>query len=84
MVGFNYDHFGSFTIDIGTVYKQRDRQFYRKWAPIIAHEEFTKEGYVTYKGYVKCDIGVQSAGDNVTHIERQIKQEDEDKIEIEK
>ena len=23
MVGFSYNHFGSFTIDIGTVYKQR-------------------------------------------------------------
>jgi hypothetical protein len=80
MVGFNYSHFGSFTMDIGTVYKQRgslnnlltwflifeiiDHEYYHKWVPIIGNEEFIKEEYVTYKGYVKCDLSVQSLSDN--------------------
>lgn len=43
----------------------KDHEFYGKWAPIISHEESGKEGYASYKGYVKCDISVQCTGDTI-------------------
>ncbi|RWS04688.1 otoferlin-like isoform X2, partial [Dinothrombium tinctorium] len=51
---------GSFKLDIGTVFKQEDHQFYHKWAILTDSDDLRS----TVKGYLKCDIAVIGKGYN--------------------
>ena len=79
---------GIFEIDLGTVYKQPDNEFYHKWGAIMsADDKPISTGSSSActipsapKGYVKLDIIVLSKGDSAQiHKEELEKDDDIDK-----
>ncbi|KAK7100137.1 hypothetical protein V1264_023132 [Littorina saxatilis] len=64
---------GCFKLDVATVYKARDHQFFHKWAMLTDPEDIN--GGV--KGYLKCDIAVIGKGDSVKVPPKSDKDEDD-------
>ncbi|XP_059174098.1 otoferlin-like isoform X2 [Physella acuta] len=64
---------GSFKLDVATVYRQLDHQFYHKWAMLMDPEDIN--GGV--KGYLKCDIAVIGKGDSVKVPPKSEKEDDD-------
>ncbi|XP_073462666.1 fer-1-like protein 4 [Aquarana catesbeiana] len=55
-------HIGSFKIDVGTVYNEKDHRYLQKWA-VITDPKDTRAGI---KGFVKCNMTVVTKGDPMT------------------
>ncbi|RUS83182.1 hypothetical protein EGW08_009039, partial [Elysia chlorotica] len=64
---------GSFKLDVATVYRSLDHQFYHKWAMLMDPDDIS--GGV--KGYLKCDIAVIGKGDSVKVPPKSDKEEDD-------
>ncbi|XP_055886227.1 otoferlin-like isoform X5 [Biomphalaria glabrata] len=64
---------GCFKLDIATVYRENDHQFYHKWAMLTDPDDIN--GGV--KGYLKCDIAVIGKGDSVKVPPKSEKEDDD-------
>ena len=58
-----------FIVDLGTIYKQKGHEFYRKWAPLMPIKSKNEdEKNITYhKTYLKCDIRM-SVGNHTNEV----------------
>ncbi|GAB6022296.1 hypothetical protein CHUAL_006419 [Chamberlinius hualienensis] len=64
---------GSFKMDVGTVWSQRDKQFFHKWAILTDPQD----PIGIPKGYIKCDISVIGKGDTIKIPQKSAKDEDD-------
>ncbi|KDR12334.1 otoferlin-like [Zootermopsis nevadensis] len=52
---------GRISLDVATVWRQPDHQFYRKWAVLLDRKDTTSGA----RGFLKCDISVIGKGDKI-------------------
>ncbi|XP_025413884.1 otoferlin-like isoform X4 [Sipha flava] len=64
---------GSFKLDVGTVWYQPEHQFYHKWALLTDPDDIAGGP----KGYLKCDISVIGKGDTIKIPPKTEKDEDD-------